>query len=121
MMKKRNNTQFGVIIISTFPDEESAVKVAKESIVNKKLCACVNLTKVRSLYDWKNNLEDHEEFLALFKTTDSTANELKSYIKEVHPYDIPEIVELKMNDVSKNYLSWIVESTTRTNNHKNKN
>jgi periplasmic divalent cation tolerance protein len=115
-MKKRNK-HFGVIIISTFPDEESAIKVAKEAIANKKLCACVNLTKVRSLYNWKNNLENQEEFLALFKTTDLAAKELKSYIKGAHPYEIPEVAELKMNDVSKTYLSWIVEST---NNKKKK-
>jgi periplasmic divalent cation tolerance protein len=63
------------------------------------------------LYSWKNKLEDQEEFIALFKTTNLTANKLKIEINNTHPYEVPEIVELKMSDVSKAYLSWMIEST----------
>ena len=109
---KIGNKQSGVIILSTFPNEESSVSVAKE-LINKKLCACVNLTKVRSLYNWNNKLEDQEEYLVLFKSTISTVEELKSNIKRVHPYEVPEIVEIRMNKVSKSYLSWLAESTNK--------
>jgi periplasmic divalent cation tolerance protein len=105
-------TQLGVVIISTFPDQESILKIAEDLIVKKKLCACINLTKVRSLYFWKNKFEDQEEFIVFFKTTKISADKLKSEIKKVHPYEVPEIVELKMNDVSKSYMSWLLESTT---------
>ena len=105
-------TQLGVVIISTFPDQESILKIAEDLIVKKKLCACINLTKVRSLYSWKNKFEDQEEFIVFFKTTKISADKLKSEIKKVHPYEVPEIVELKMNDVSKSYMSWLLESTT---------
>jgi periplasmic divalent cation tolerance protein len=103
----------GVIIVSTFPTEESVLKEANEFIVNKKICACINLTKVRSVYYWNDRLENHEEFVALFKTTKASSAKLKAEIKRIHPYDVPEVVELKMNDVSKGYLSWMIESTTR--------
>jgi periplasmic divalent cation tolerance protein len=109
---KIGNKQFGVIILSTFPNEESSVSVAKE-LINKKLCACINLTKVRSLYNWNNKLEDQEEYLVLFKSTTSTVEELKSNIKRAHPYEVPEIVEIRMNKVSKSYLSWLAESTNK--------
>jgi periplasmic divalent cation tolerance protein len=108
----------GIIIMSTFPDEKSAISVA-ERLINKKLCACVNLTKVRSLYSWNNKLEDHEEYLALFKSTSSTSDELKSNIERAHPYEVPEIVELKMNKVSSSYMSWLAKSTKKGKN-KNK-
>lgn len=107
---KIGNKQFGVIILSTFPDEESSISLAKK-LINKKLCACINLTKVRSLYNWNNTLEDQEEYLVLFKSTTSTVEELKSNIKRAHPYKVPEIVEIRMNKVSRSYLSWLVEST----------
>ena len=107
---KIGNKQFGVIILSTFPDEESSISLAKE-LINKKLCACINLTKVRSLYNWNNTLEDQEEYLVIFKSTTSTVEELKSNIKRAHPYKVPEIVEIRMNKVSRSYLSWLVEST----------
>jgi periplasmic divalent cation tolerance protein len=116
---KIGNKQFGVIILSTFPDEESSISVAKE-LINKKLCACINLTKVRSLYNWNNKLEDQEEYLVLFKSTTSTVEELKSNIKRAHPYQVPEIVEIRMNKVSKSYLSWLAESTNKIEKKKRK-
>ena len=113
-MIRQKKGQHGVLIISTYPDEESVVKVAKMLVASKKLCACVNFAKVRSLYSWKNKLEDQEEFIALFKTTNLIANKLKVEINNTHPYEVPEIVELKMSDVSKGYLSWMIESITET-------
>jgi periplasmic divalent cation tolerance protein len=114
---KIQNKQSGIIVLSTFPDEESITSIA-EQLINKKLCACVSLTKVRSLYNWNNKLENHIEYIALFKTTSSTAEELKSNIKRAHPYEVPEIVELKMNKVSESYLSWMAEATKKDKNKK---
>ena len=116
---KIQNKQSGIIVLSTFPDEESAISVA-EQLINKKLCACVSLTKVRSLYNWNNKLENHIEYIALFKTTSLTAEELKSNIKRAHQYKVPEIVELKMNKVSETYLSWMAEATKKKDKNKKK-
>ena len=116
---KIQNKQSGIIVLSTFPDEESTISVA-EQLINKKLCACVSLTKVRSLYYWNNKLENHIEYIALFKTTSLTAEELKSNIKRAHPYGVPEIVELKMNKVSESYLSWMAEATKKKDKNKKK-
>jgi periplasmic divalent cation tolerance protein len=107
--KKR---QTGVLIISTFPSEDSIASISKDLIVSKKLCACASLTKVRSIYYWNNKLEDQEEFIVFFKTTKLCAKRLKDEIKKLHPYEVPEILELKMDDVSKDYLSWLVQGTT---------
>jgi periplasmic divalent cation tolerance protein len=109
---KMHEKQSGIIIISTFPVEESTISIAKE-LLNKRLCACVNLTKVRSIYYWDNKLEDQEEYLVLFKCTRSTVKDLKTELKGAHPYEVPEIVEIRMNDVSDSYLSWLAESTIR--------
>ena len=116
---KIQNKQSGIIVLSTFPDEESTISIA-EQLINKKLCACVSLTKVRSLYNWNNKLENHIEYIALFKTTSLTVEELKSNIKRAHPYEVPEIVELKMNKVSETYLSWMAEATKKKDKNKKK-
>jgi periplasmic divalent cation tolerance protein len=108
MGKKKKS---GVIIISTFPTEESLREVAKDLIVNKKICACVNYAKIRSLYFWRNKLEDHPEFLTLFKTTVQRSEQAKAEIRKKHPYEIPEVVELKMNDVSESYVAWMAHMT----------
>ncbi len=100
----------GTIILSTFPTKESVVDVANKVVANR-LCACVNFSKIRSIYSWRGKMEDQSEFIALFKTTAKSAKKLKAEIARLHPYEVPEIVELRMCDVSKSYLSWLVEST----------
>lgn len=100
----------GTIILSTFPSEESVADIAGK-VVAGKLCACVNFTKIRSIYSWRGKMEDQQEFVALFKTTAKSAKTLRAEIARLHPYKVPEIVELKMEDVSKPYLLWLIEST----------
>jgi periplasmic divalent cation tolerance protein len=101
----------GVIILSTFPNEELAARVA-HLVVSAKLCACVNLTKIRSIYSWHGKVEDQHEFIVLFKATSKSAKKLKAEIARLHPYEVPEIVELKMSNVSKPYLSWLAAEST---------
>lgn len=95
-----------VIVVSTFSTEESAAQIAK-TLVEKGLCACVNFTKIRSIYTWKGKVEDQPEYLAFFKVAKGTSKELKAELAKIHPYDVPEIVEIKMSDLSKPYLSWL--------------
>jgi periplasmic divalent cation tolerance protein len=101
-----------VIIVSTFSGEVPAANIGKK-MVEMGLAACVNFTKVRSIYAWKSKVDDQEEYIAFFKTTKESAKKLKQELAKAHPYDVPEIVEIKVNDVSKPYLSWLVDSTER--------
>lgn len=101
----------GIIVLSTYPDEQTAAKIARK-IVESKLAACVNLTEIRSLYWWKNKIEDSKECLAIFKSTSNASKMLREAIAKSHPYEVPEIVEIKMNSVSSSYLRWMVESVT---------
>ena len=100
----------GIIIISTYPNKKSILKIAS-IVVKKRLAACVNYTKIGSVYTWKGKMKDTEEFLALFKTTQKAKGLLKKEIAKTHPYEVPEIVELKMDNVSKPYLDWLAKST----------
>ncbi|MDE1769742.1 MAG: divalent-cation tolerance protein CutA [Thaumarchaeota archaeon] len=102
----------GIVLVSTYPDKKSISKVA-HIVVEKKLAACVNYTKINSVYTWKEKIEDTKEFLALFKTTTKSKQKLKEAIAKSHPYDVPEIVELKMDDVNLPYLKWLEQSTLR--------
>ncbi|HKR74220.1 MAG TPA: divalent-cation tolerance protein CutA [Candidatus Nitrosocosmicus sp.] len=101
----------GMILMSTFPDEKSLINLSKILVTDKRLCACVNYTKIKSLYLWENKLKHEGEFLALFKTTSSLIDELKTEIKSNHPYQIPEIVILSMTDVSSDYMLWLINNT----------
>ena len=99
-----------VIIISTYPDKKTVTKTANE-LVKKRLVACVNISKISSIYSWKGKIENTSEFLVLFKTTQKNKNALKKAIKKTHPYDIPEIAEIDISSINQPYLKWLIKST----------
>lgn len=99
-----------VIIISTYPNKKSISKIAKE-LVQYKTVACVNISKVSSIYSWNKKIENTSEYLAIFKTTLKNKKLLKQKIKETHPYDVPEIAEIDITSINKSYLKWLIEST----------
>ncbi|MDF2427207.1 MAG: divalent-cation tolerance protein CutA, partial [Nitrosopumilus sp.] len=74
--------------------------------------ACVNISKISSIYSWKGKVENSSEYLAIFKTTEKNRALLKKKIRETHPYDVPEIAEIDIASIDKSYLKWLVESTT---------
>jgi periplasmic divalent cation tolerance protein len=100
-----------VIIISTYPDKKSISKIANK-LVKNKMAACVNITKISSVYSWQGKIENADEFLAVFKTTQKNKLRLKKEIKKSHPYKVPEIAELSVIDINKPYLQWLVDSTS---------
>jgi periplasmic divalent cation tolerance protein len=110
LVRANLSVAMGIVIVSTYPDKNSISKIA-HIVVEKKLAACVNYTKINSVYAWKGKIENAKEFLALFKTTAKSKQKLKKEITKSHPYDVPEIVELKMDDVSLPYLKWLEQST----------
>tara|TARA_B100001167_G_C16678710_1_gene261254 strand:+ start:128 stop:439 length:312 start_codon:yes stop_codon:yes gene_type:complete len=99
-----------VIIISTYPDKKSISKIGKEFVKNKTV-ACVNISKISSIYSWNDKIENTSEYLAIFKTITKNKKLLKQKIKDTHPYDVPEIAEIDVTSINKSYLKWLIEST----------
>ena len=99
-----------IIIISTYPNKKSITLIANE-LVEKKLVACINFTKISSIYSWKGKIENSSEFIAIFKTTYKNKKLLKEKIKESHPYQTPEIAEIEISSINQPYLKWLIDST----------
>lgn len=99
----------GSIIISTFQTRKSAGKIAKE-MISIKLCACVNIIKINSFYYWKEKIQYDNEYLCFFKTV--TSAKLKKELKKIHPYEVPEIIEVKIDTIDKEYLGWLIGSVS---------
>lgn len=103
--KARLSPSKGSIIISTFQSKKSASKIAKE-MVSRKLCACVNIIKIDSFYYWKEKLQYGNEYLCFYKTVSSA--KLIRELKKIHPYEVPEIIEVKIDSIDKEYLGWLI-------------
>ncbi|MFN2507988.1 MAG: divalent-cation tolerance protein CutA [Chthoniobacterales bacterium] len=103
-----------LLVISTFPDADTAHRIATE-LVTEKLVACVNiLPQVRSVYRWEGKIEEGAETIAFFKTTQARLAELQAKLQSLHPYEVPEIVALPIANGLPDYLRWVVESCGET-------
>lgn len=99
------------IVLCTIDSIENA-KMLAHKLVKEKLAACVNIvSSVTSVYEWKNEICEDDEYLLIIKTKSVLYEKLEAKIKELHPYDIPEIVSLKIDEGSKPYLDWIENNT----------
>ena len=99
-----------VFIVSTYPNKKSILKIANELVKNKTI-ACVNISKIDSVYYWNGKIQNSLEYIAIFKTVTKNKIKLKNIIEETHPYDVPEIAEIDITSINKSYLNWLIEST----------
>ena len=93
------------VVFCTAPPEK-AHSIASE-LVNAGLAACVNVLPVRSVYRWDGQVVDDSEDLLIIKTTTDTVPELTKAILKVHPYEVPEIISLPVQDGFMGYLDWV--------------
>lgn len=97
-----------LVVLCTFPDLDGARAVGAE-LVERRLAACVSLQPgVESIYRWEGKVERAGEVLAVIKTT--CYAELEAALKELHPYEVPEILALPVEAGLAGYLKWLGES-----------
>jgi periplasmic divalent cation tolerance protein len=100
-----------LVVLSTLPNAEKAAEIAR-ILVDDRLAACVNLVpQVRSIYRWQGAISDDTETLAIIKTTASRYDALAARLRELHPYEVAEILALPITSGNAPYLAWVVEST----------
>jgi len=94
------------IIISSFGDKDSAKKAAK-MLVEQQLAACVQLFPIESIYLWKDRITEDDEVVLLIKSKTERFEEITTFIKKIHSYEIPEIIQIPITDGLPQYLDWI--------------
>ncbi len=96
-----------LVVLTTTPDADEAESLARR-IIEAKLAVCVQiLPGVTSFYYWKDAVQKHAEFLLLIKTLAENYPDLEEFIRSNHSYEVPEIVAIRAQNVSDNYLMWI--------------
>ena len=96
-----------IVVLSTCASMEEAQRIAR-ALVEKRLAACVNVIPgIRSVYRWKDAIEDEEEVLLLIKTSRALLEELREEIERLHSYEVPEVIALSVVDGSERYLAWM--------------
>jgi len=102
-----------LLVLITAPSAEEAARIA-ETIVSERLAACVNIVDgVASIYRWQGEVTRDNETLMIVKTTDERYDELERRVKELHSYTTPEVIAIRIERGSNDYLNWLRASTAR--------
>jgi periplasmic divalent cation tolerance protein len=100
-----------LLAFSTFPDIETARRVARD-LVAENFAACANIIPaVESIYRWQGKVEQGTETLVLFKTAAARYPAFQEKLKSLHPYDVPEIIACPVDKAWPEYLRWVIDLT----------
>ena len=97
-------------VFTTTGNRKDAEKIAKKLLENK-LAACVQIFPVSSIYRWKGRIDRSREYLCIIKSKRGLYKKIEETIKEIHPYEVPEIISFPISSGSKDYLEWLAEET----------
>ena len=106
------------------PGEAASIRVALTTVVSldegrrmaralveRRLAACVNLVpNLTSVYRWQGAVEEAEEVLLVMKTTEDQLGALEAAVRELHSYEVPEFLALRVEAASQPYLEWLLDS-----------
>lgn len=100
-----------VLAITNAPDGATAARLAR-TLVDERLAACVNLlAPCTSVYRWQGAIEEAAEIPMLIKTTRRRWNALEARLRELHPYEVPELIALNPSAISAAYAGWVIAET----------
>lgn len=99
-----------LLVLSTFGTADEARRISR-TLVEERLVACANLIpQVESIYRWKGEVETSAEIMVVFKTTTDRYDQVEDRIRELHPYEVPEIIAVRLQAGLPAYLTWVDQS-----------
>lgn len=100
-----------IIVFTHVPNRACAEQIA-QMLLTEKLAACVNISSpVTSIYRWQGQIEQAEEFALSIKTTRKGYEACATKLRMLHPYELPEIVGIHVNEGLPEYLAWVAAET----------
>lgn len=103
------------VVLSTLASEEQARTLARQ-LVDERLIACGNVVPgLTSIYRWEGTVEEAGEVLLVMKTRAELVPRLSERLAQLHPYEVPEMIALRVSDVAGPYGRWVRHETTEVN------
>jgi len=109
MLSRSTESEPVLLVLCTCPDD--IAETLARQVIEAQLAVCVNqLSDISSIYRWQGKIEQSKESLLMIKTTLSLYKKLEKFIKNNHPYECPEIIQIPIQDGYGPYLTWVRES-----------
>lgn len=111
-MAQNDSYQSGTnsIVYITTPNVEAAKQLSYK-LVDGKYAACVNIIpQLTSIYKWEGKMNEDSELLLMVKTTTDKVDDLSKFVRENHPYSVPEVISVKIDNGNVDYLNWVTNS-----------
>jgi periplasmic divalent cation tolerance protein len=99
-----------IAVTTTVATAEVAREMAR-TLVERKLAACAQISRIESFYAWKGAVQDEPECRIVFKTTDTRYGAVEAAIRELHPYELPAIHAVAVEQVYEPYAAWVREGS----------
>lgn len=101
-----------MLVMTQLSDREAALNLA-QVLIDERLAACVSVGQdVTSVYRWAGAVETANEIPLLIKTTSERYAALQTRVRELHPYELPEIIAVPLAQGLPEYLQWVVDEVT---------
>ncbi len=99
------------IVLVTAGTADEATVIGR-TLVEERLVACVSIVpRIRSIYWWKGEICDEEEYLLIMKTQSDLFLAVQARVRQMHSYEVPEIIAFQVGEGLPEYLKWVLEST----------
>lgn len=95
-----------IMVYVTCGSENEALYLS-DALVRNHLAACVNIIPIRSVFEWKEKIENQPEWLLVIKSSNKRFGEIERYVRENHSYELPEIISVDIAETSSAYGKWI--------------
>lgn len=94
------------LVLTTVGTHEDALRIAR-TLVEERLCACVQLQVIESVFRWKGEVVDEPEYRLLLKTTTAASEALLARLAELHPYELPAVVRINADAFLAGFSDWV--------------
>lgn len=98
-----------IVVFMTVPSLREGNRISR-AVLTSRLAACVNVIPgIRSMYQWKGKIVQEKEAMLVLKTTRSRYRKLEQKIKQLHPYEVPEVIAIPLICGSSQYIEWVTK------------
>ena len=100
-----------IVIFVTASSIDEARKIGQKLVEESRVACCNIIQSVESIFKWQGKLNIEREVLMVLKTKEDLFNIVEKRVKELHSYEVPEIIAIPITNGSKNYLDWVAKET----------